>query len=120
MLFGSGRSRSCCEIDSWLVLRVSKAADVTNALPDVRHAVFPIAFVFDRDVSVEFLPAQLAENSFHVGDTQAERNIARVGIPGLDDVLQMHADDSTLEDFQPVHCVDTRTCPVSNVGTDAE
>src|SRR5436853_7825036 len=99
MFCGSNRSRSF-EIESSLFLRVPEATDITDTLSDVRHGVLPIAFVLDGDVPVEFLPTQLAQDAFHVGDTETEWQIGRIGIAGLDNIFQMHADDAALEEFQ--------------------
>src|SRR5712675_2300948 len=97
---GSTRFWFCCEVDSWLVLRVRKAADVTDALRDILHGVLPDTLVFDGDVPVELLPAQFAQDSVHIGHTQTKGQVGRIGIAGLNDVLQMHADDAALKDFQ--------------------
>src|SRR5439155_11263559 len=110
----------CYEADSWLVLRVCKASDIPNALRDVRHGILPIALVLDGDVPAELLSAQLAQDAFHVGDAQAERQVGRIGVAGLNDVLQMHADDAALENFETGDRIDAGTGPVPYIGTDAE
>src|SRR5258705_13939990 len=97
---GSTRFWFCCEVDSWLVLRVRKAADVTDALRDILHRVLPVTLVFDGDVPVELLPAQFAQDAFHVGDAQAEREVGRIGVAGLNDIFQMNADDAALENLE--------------------
>src|ERR1043166_5962237 len=104
----------CCEAGSWLVLRVRKAADIPNALRDVRDGIFPIALVLDGDVPVELLPPQFAQDAFHVSDAQAERQIRCVGIAGLDNIFQMHADDAALEDSQSSDRIHAGAGPVAN------
>src|SRR6185369_11358249 len=97
---GSVRFWFSCELGSWPVLRIREAADVADALRDVLHRPFPVALVFDGDVAIEFLPSQFAQNAFHVGDAQAERQVGRIGVAGLNDVLQMHANHAPLENLE--------------------
>ncbi len=81
------------------------ASDETDALCHARDVVFPVMFVFDRNVSFESLGLQLIE---HVCDIADARSVGYVvaGSPHLIEILEVRANDSTLENLQTFYRIE--------------
>jgi hypothetical protein len=95
------------------------SAHEADALRGVGHVVFPVVFVFDGNVAGEILAFQFIQNTGNISDAGAVGNVVRVG-RHFAHVMEMHADDMALQNFQAFHGLQTGVNPMAGVGARAD
>ena len=91
-----------------------------DTFADLGNRIFPIVLIFDREHPAEFLLVQLFQDRFHVADAGSPRNIVRLHVAKFVQVLEMQADDMSLEHLDAVDRLDAAACPVTDIGTGAD
>src|ERR1700744_4580666 len=92
----------------------AETAPEANAPGDVHDVVFPVVFVLDGDVADEFLALELVENGGNVRNTSAIRDVMGVRRFFIQ-VLEVNADDATIQDFEAFNRIQSRTHPMADV-----
>src|ERR1043166_9584431 len=107
-----GRNRSASAQRAADLLAVM--AHEVDALLDFRHGIFPVIFVFDGDIALETLLAQLIQD---LADATHARAIGHV-MTGAEIrfVFEMAADDPALEHADAIERVEPGGLPVAGVG----